>query len=177
MTTAFAAVSLCATVVCLAALVRLHLLPTGYRLVSNAVSDYGVGPFRQWYRAQTSALAVAAAALAVAIALAAHDHRRVVVLLGVFAAARLTIPSFPTDLDRTRPTRTGRIHLWLAAIAFATIAWAAGAYDRYPVVDWLVIGTSIATFLALRRPYFGAVERLFYAAMLAWFVVVSVNLI
>src|SRR3954468_24025060 len=100
------------TLVCAAVLVRVHLLPTGYNPVSNAVSDYGVGEYRRYYRWQTAALAYAALVLAAAIARTTHPVPELIVfLLMTFAAARLLIPSFPTDLHRrSRPTPNGRIH-------------------------------------------------------------------
>jgi hypothetical protein len=32
-----------------AALIVLHVLPTGYNPIRDAVSDYGVGPYRAWF--------------------------------------------------------------------------------------------------------------------------------
>jgi hypothetical membrane protein len=175
-------------------LVRVHLLPTGYSPVSNAVSDYGVGPYSRYYRWQTAAIAYAALVLAAAIARTTHPVEQLLVfLLLTFAAARLLIPSFPTDLDRSRPTGTGRLHLLLAAAAFASIAWCAAELPHrvdWPhlhgllvVLGWIVIATAVACGLAatvLRRlaePYFGLVERIFYAAMLVWFLVVSLHFV
>lgn len=43
---AFSIIAALATVVQAVALVVLHLLPTGYDPVRDAVSDYGVGPYR-----------------------------------------------------------------------------------------------------------------------------------
>jgi hypothetical protein len=183
------------TLVCLAALVRAHLLPTGYRPVTNAVSDYGVGPSARWYRYQTAASACAALVLAAAIARTAHPVPQLLVfLLLTFACARLVIPSFPTDLDRGRPTVTGRVHLLLAGAAFGAIAWCAAALpDRldWPglhgvlvVLGWIVAGSAIACGLAMTSvlrnastPVFGAVERVFYGAMLTWFFVVSFHFV
>jgi hypothetical protein len=106
------------------------------------------------------------------------------VLLVVFAAARLAIPSFPTDLDRTQRTRQGLIHLLLAGVAFASIAWAAANlthrvdWNGCRAFGWSVVVTAVATWVAARArfPYFGVVERLFYAATLAWLAFVSLNL-
>lgn len=194
MTTPLAIGAIVATLAGLAALVRVHLLPTGYRPISNAVSDYGVGPYRSYYRAQTTAIGVAAALLAGALASAeGPGPRRVIVLLLVFAAARIVIPSFPTDLDRSRPTRTGRIHLLLAAVAFASIAWASAALPHrvdwdgtglLVTLGWIVVATAIACGLSMTsrlhhatEPFFGLIERVFYAAMIAWLLVVSFHLL
>ena len=116
-----------------------------------------------------------------------------IALLVIFAAARLAIPSFPTDLDRGQPTRTGRIHVLLAGVAFASIAWAAAAlpdtvdwpsvHGLLVTVGWIVVATAIACGLAMTRrlhatmePFFGLIERCFYAAMITWFGVVSIHL-
>jgi Protein of unknown function (DUF998) len=113
-----------ATLACLGTLVWVHLRPTGYDPLQDTVSDYGVGTSYPFYRAQTAAMALAAILVAAALAKAIDPApRRAIVLLLVFAAARLAIPSFPTDLDRAQRTRTGLIHILLAAVAFASIAW------------------------------------------------------
>src|SRR3954454_23110761 len=180
------------TLVCAAVLVRVHLLPTGYNPISNAVSDYGVGEYRRYYRWQTAALAYTALVLGAAIARTTHPVPQLIVfLLMTFAAARLLIPSPPTDLDRRRPTPRGRIHILLAGVAFPSIAWWAaalpdrvdlgGLHGTLVVLGWIVVVTAVASGRALAfriaEPYFGAVERLFYAAILVWFLVVSLHFV
>ncbi len=194
MTVAIGILAFLATLGCAAALVRVHLLPTGYRPVSNAVSDFGVGAYKGYYRAQTAAIAYASLLVAAGIARTVQPVPQLLVfLLMTFAAARLAIPSFPTDLDRSRPTLTGRIHLLLAGAAFASIAWAAailpnrvhwpGLHGVLVVLGWIVVVSAVTCALAVTRlvrkqaePYFGAIERVFYAATLLWFFVVSVRL-
>ena len=195
MTEALAILAAGATLVCLGALVYLHTLPTGYRPLTDAVSDYGVGPHRVWYRVQASALGIAGILLAGALWSGVDPVPvRPIGLLFVFGLARLAIPSYPTDLDRTKPTPTGRIHIRLAAVAFVTIAFAAptlhGAVRHDPSwagvvqllgwLGWAVASTALATGIALRVPAlqhrFGLIERLLYAAMIAWFLVVSIHL-
>ena len=193
MTTAFGALATAATLACLAALVRVHQLPTGYRPLRNAVSDYGVGNYARYYRFQTAALAIAAVFVALALARAVDPAPLLpITLLVVFAAARFAIPWFPTDVNRLRPTRTGRIHILLAAVAFAAVAWAAAVLPNHvdwPTIEgllrglgWFVVISVVACALALTRalrvyatPWFGAIERVFYAAVLAWFFVVSLH--
>jgi hypothetical protein len=104
------------------------------------------------------------AAVCLAAALPSHPARQVALLI-VFAAARLAIAFFPVD--------TGRPHRLLAAIAFVAICWCASIRDP----RWLgnvaaagAIGTVVV------RPYKGLFERAFYAAVIAWFVVVAVRL-
>jgi Protein of unknown function (DUF998) len=193
--TTLALLALVATLACIASLTWVHLLPTGYRPVRNAVSDYGVGRYRAFYRAQTTANAIAAMFLAGALGSGVDPApRRVIVLLLVFAAARLVIPWFPTDIDRAAPTSTGRVHVMLAGVAFASVAWAAaalpgrvdwpGIHGLLVALGWVVVATAIVCGVAMTRmfhaamePFFGLIERCFYAAMITWFLVVSIRLI
>jgi hypothetical protein len=99
-TAAAAGASLAFTALCVACLAYLHLAQTGYSPVRNAVSEYGVGEFAAWYRTQAAAAGLAGAALAVAL----DGPTRVVVLLGVFAAARL-----PRDHAGAARRATGRL--------------------------------------------------------------------
>jgi hypothetical protein len=181
-----ATLALAATLTSFGVLVAVHLRPTGYDPLRDAVSDYGVGPSLPYYRAQTAAMALAAIFVAAALAKTVDPApKRAIVLLCMFAAARLAIPFFPTDLDRTRRTGTGVIHGLLAALAFGTVAWAAATLpDRVhwtglAPLGWIVVATAIAMAFSLRArvAYFGLVERLFYAATLAWLAFVAVRLV
>jgi hypothetical protein len=174
-----------ATAACFGTLVWVHLRPTGYDPLRDAVSDYGVGPSLPFYRAQTAAMALAAILVAGGLARAIDPApQRVIVLLAVFAGARLAIPFFPTDLDRTRRTTHGVVHALLAVVAFATVAWAAATLPHR--VHWTgmaalgiaVVVTAVATGLSIRArfAYFGLVERAFYVAVLLWLLVVSLKL-
>lgn len=183
MTTGFAAAALAFTGLWLACLVYLHLAPTGYSPLRNAVSEYGVGPYAWGYRAQVTCAALAAVCLAVA--LPRHPPREVV-LLCVFAAARVAIAAFPTDLLHSGGrTVKGLVHLRLAAVAFAAICWCASALPRHahgqPVLGWIASAGALGTFVGLRapsvRPVLGLLERIFYAAVLAWFFLVAARLL
>ena len=186
MVATLAVLALAATLTCFGLLVAVHLRPTGYDPLRNAVSDYGVGPSLPYYCAQTAAMALAAIFVAAALARTVDPAPKlVIVLLFVFAAARLAIPFFPTDLDRMRRTDTGVIHVLLAAVAFGTVAWAAATlpgrvhWAGLTTLGWIVVVTAIATAFSLRArmPYFGLVERSFYAATLGWLAFVAVRLI
>ena len=163
----------------LAALVFLHLAPTGYSPLRNAVSEYGVGRFAWGYRAQVLFAAAAAAFLAAALP---ARPRPEIVLLAVFAAARVAIAFFPTDLlESRRFTETGRIHVALAFVAFASICAAAAAKQWEPALGFVAIAGAVGTSLAIRRvpelrPVLGLFERLFYAAIIAWFFVVTARI-
>ena len=186
MTPALAVASLVFTGACLVCLVYLHLAPTGYSPVRNAVSEYGVGAFARWYRAQAACAGVAGLILAVALAKSVHPTpRRVVALLVVLAVARVAIGWFPTDpLGTTEPTRNGAIHLLLAVATFASASWAAIALKHpqhgQPALGWAMAICALGTGLAVRRsqlrPWLGLVERGYYVAMLAWLALVAVRL-
>jgi Protein of unknown function (DUF998) len=178
-----AAVSAGASVTCL---VVLHVSPTGYSPVRNAVSEYGVGRFAGWYRAQAAYAGLAAVLLAGALARGLDPvSRRVVALLVVFALARVAIGFFPTDLiGATERTRTGAIHGLLAVAAFVSISWAASALPAHEhgarwlgyVMTAAVVGMVVSVRTPALRVYFGLIERGFYAAFLAWIFLVSLRL-
>jgi hypothetical protein len=183
-----------ATMCCAGCLIYVHTLPTGYEPLRDAVSDYGVGRYRFWYRAAAATLGAAGLLLAVALSRAVDPAPvGVVVLLVAFGVARLAIVAFPTDLDRSRRTTTGRVHVFLAAVAFVSIAvaapklYAAVSGDRSWASDdgalkalaWAIVVGSGATFVAVGptlRSYFGLIERLLYAFILTWFLVVALHL-
>lgn len=126
------------------------------------VSDYSVGRFAWGYKLQVTL--AAAAAVALAAALPGHPRRQLVLLL-VFAAARAAIAFFPID--------TGRPHRVLAAVAFVAICWCASIHDP----RWLGrVAAAGALGTVFFRPFNGLFERLFYAAIVAWFVVVAIRL-
>jgi hypothetical protein len=178
------------------ALIVLHVLPTGYYPVRDAVSDYGVGPYRAWFWAQAVAGGLACLALAIALVrLHPFTPIQVVVALIVTAVARFFVPFFPTDQGGSRfQTLTGTIHMILAVLAFGGLVWASmglwGVLKHYPawhgtkafltIVPWIMLGSVIAVVLAIRgprlQPFFGTFERLFYVSSLAWLFVVSIDL-
>ena len=124
---AFSVVAALATAVQAVALITLHLLPTGYNPVRDAVSDYGVGPYRGWFWLQAVAGGVGCLALGIALAqLHPFTPTQVVVALIVTAGARFLIPFFATDQKGSRfQTLHGTIHMILAVIAFGGLVWAA----------------------------------------------------
>ena len=75
------------------ALIVLHVLPTGYNPIRDAVSDYGVGPYRGWFWLQVLAGGLGCLFLAIALAqLHPLTPTQVVVALIVTAVARLLVP-------------------------------------------------------------------------------------
>jgi Protein of unknown function (DUF998) len=121
-----------------------------------------------------------AAAAAVCLGIELHRHERV--LLFVFAAARAAIAAYPTDLlDSGTFTRIGRIHVLLAAIAFASACAVASSKRWVPALGYVATAGAVGTVFAIRRipqlrPVLGLLERLFYAAIIAWFFVVAARL-
>jgi hypothetical protein len=175
MTAALAVASLVFTGGCVACLVYLHLAPTGYSPVRNAVSEYGIGPYARWYRAQAAFTGVAGLLLAGALAAGVDPApRRVITLLVVLLVARVSIGWFPT----------GGIHLLLGIAAFLSASWAAVALKSgqhgQPALGWAMAACAIGTGLSLRRsplkPWLGLIERGYYVAMLAWLVLVAARL-
>jgi hypothetical protein len=185
-----------ATAVQAITLIRLHLLPTGYDPVRDAVSDYGIGRYRGRFWLQAIAGGVGCLALAIALArLRPVTPTQAVIALIATAAARFLIPFFATDQKGSRfQTPHGTIHMILAVIAFGGLTWAATglwpALSRYPawhgaenaltIIPWIMLASVIAVVLALRgprlKPFLGAFERLFYVSSIIWVLVVAIDL-
>jgi hypothetical membrane protein len=110
-----------------AALVALHVLPTGYEPKTDAVSDYGIGRYRGLFWTRALAGAVACFTLAAALGDAKPSMpTEAIVLLVIAGIARLLIPVFPTDQNGSRfQTARGTIHMVLATVIFAAIIVAA----------------------------------------------------
>jgi hypothetical protein len=177
-------------------LIGLHLLPTGYNPVRDAVSDYGVGRYRGWFWVQVVAGGVAGLALAIALAEATPSvPTLVVVMLLVSAVARFLIPAFATDQHGSRfQTLHGTVHMILAIVIFASLIIAAselGSTLEHEVawhqvkgwltaLPWVMTGAAIGLLVALRAPrlheIYGLLERVFYVSSIAWFFIVSIEL-
>jgi hypothetical protein len=188
------AVSLVGLAGVLASLGFLHLAPTGLSPLRNAVSQYGITEYRLGYRIATISFGVAGIALATGLhsALPAPGTSSVVTFLAVFAVGRLVISWFPMDAPGSPRTPTGRSHGLIAIATFASATIAAfrlGSVLRIeslwhslaPVSTGLGVGMAaciLLMFLSRSGPSgrrsFGAVERLFYLAAIAWFAVFSV---
>ena len=174
MTIALAAASLVFTGLCAVCLVYLHLAPTGYSPLADAVSAYGVGRYARWYQAQAACSGIAAGLLAGALG----GPRGVVVLLAVYAGCRLAITQFPMDTRRVG-------HWLLAVLAFGAVAVAAirlkTPQHGLPALGWAMLACLLLTTVARRNPplrrWFGLAERGFYAALLVWLVLVAVRLL
>ena len=168
-------------------LVALHLLPTGYRPISDPVSNYAVSHYDFLYTSQTICSAVCGICL---INLFLNSPVRVpipaIAALGVYSASRLVIFAFPTDIKPPRTAR-GTVHVILAILTFAGIAVAAGIATPVLVNDvtWSAVGTELRwsaylihgavilfpVVFAFRplKQISGLVERLIYLGTLSWF--------
>jgi len=197
MVEALSIVAAVAMAVSTGALLLLHVLPTGYNPVRDAVSDYAIGRYRGLFWTFTTAGAISGLALAIALA-RSHPAKPTltVVMLLLSAAARVLVPLFPTDQSGSRfQTPKGTIHMVLAVAIFASIAVAAsnlgGTLGHDPAwhsvkglvagwLPWVITGTATATGLAIVGPrlkrIFGLIERSYYLSSITWFLVVSIEL-
>jgi hypothetical protein len=176
-------------------LVWAHLVPSGYGAVRDAVSHYGASRYHPLYRLMVISMGLGALLLALALARSTALPGARLAWLWIFAATRIAIAAFMADDPHAPPTRTGRVHVALAAGAFACIAFAsveiAAALSKqagWSQIDPLLWAISIAVvvFAVLtlvcrtnRRAaaYFGAVERLLYLAMFGWLLTVTLHLL
>ena len=194
--TAAGAIALAGVGVCTASLVVLHLLPTGLSPLRNAVSQYGITPYRLGYRIQTVSMGISAIGVAVGVEeLDIQGCTLVVALFALVGATRLVIGWFPMDDPDAERTQTGRRHGLLAIVAFTGIAIGAirlgeilGTSGRWPgsATAISVLGYALLAILIVMgsvrrsrtgRGYFGLVERGFYAAAIALLVVAGVALV
>jgi hypothetical protein len=197
MVSAFGVLALIAVTAQLSILVALHVLPTKYDPVHDAISDYGVGDYRHYFWAQLVAGALACISVAIALTgLHPYVPTVVVVLLLANAAARLLMPAFPTDQSGNRfETGRGTIHMVLAIVAFGAVAAAAtslgGLFSHYSqwhsakellvTIGWVVLAGAIACALGLigprLKPIFGIIERTFTISVIVWIYVMSIELL
>jgi hypothetical protein len=194
---AFGVVALVAVALQAVLLVTLHVLPTKYDPVHDAISDYGVGEYRGYFWAQLVAGGSACIALALSLgSLHPYVPRLAVVMLVANGAARFLMPAFPTDQAGSRfQTARGTAHMVLAIVAFGGVAAAAtslgGLPDHYAewqsarslidTLGWVVLVGAIGCALALVGPrlkrIFGLIERLFTASAIVWISVMSIELV
>jgi hypothetical protein len=189
-----AALSAAAVLAGAISLVWVDRLPTGRSALRDAVSDHGADPdYRFFYRVTVVLLGVGALLLLVALAHGTDVARGGLIWLGVYGVSRVAIAFFPIDPPGAPVTAVGRVHLALAAAAFTAIAFAAsdlvgslpdqpgwhGVSGLLSALRWAVILTAVGTLLTRvvvpLRPVFGLVERLLYAATVAFLLTVAVE--
>ena len=175
-------------VIAMAALVVLHVAPTGLSPMRDAVSHYGISEYRSGYRVATIALGLTGACLVVGLGetISGSGSSLVLILLAVFAVARLIISWFPMDAPGAQRTETGRVHGIIAIVTFTAITAAAlrlGAvlsrmalwHSLAPVTTILgvvmvicIIGMVLCRSSEAMRERFGLIERGLYVAILGW---------
>jgi hypothetical protein len=185
-----------AFVAALVVLVRTHFLPTGRDPVRDAVSDYGVGRHHRHYRVMVVLLGLGGGLLTAGLARAGHAGNVGLAWLAAYSASRLAISGFMTDLPGHRVTGEGRIHAFLAAVAFTSIAfassnitgalsdeagWEGHIHGVLHLFARLVAVTAVGTLASFlvpvaRERVFGFVERLLYAASFAWLLTAGIHL-
>jgi len=180
---------------CLASLTALHLLPTSYHPVRDPVSNYAVSRYGFLYRLQALSSGVCGICLLILLsrqnpALPAWG----MIALACYALSRLLIPFFPTDVHPPR-TRTGTIHMVLAAITFTGIACAAPALTPalartaanarigagLSTAAWFTDVSAVAFFFAFgfgpTRKVIGLIERGIYLGTILWLGLLFIHLL
>lgn len=172
----------------------LHVLPTGLSPFRRALSQYAIGPYARLSRAASLANVVGVALLAAALTLMVGSPplaRAGLAALVVVALARVAAGFSPMDAPGRRSTRSGRVHLLLAAVNFgaAVVALRAltGDLRRLPAWHGVLPVLAVAARLSLPllilvgltfavpplRRVFGLAERLFMLAVNGWLLVVA----
>ena len=193
----FALISLLGSLIYVAVVLALHVLPTGYDPRHNAVSDYGVGRYAPLFRVSLWAGSVAVAALPVGLALGVGSPplvSRDLVFLGLVAVSRIGESLFPTNVEGERLTRTGALHYFFAILTFGfTYAAISGLtpdlvkihpwHSEKALLTWLAGATLVGlilvvvTLLPRLRRIFGLCERFFLAVTYLWFILAAFLLI
>jgi Protein of unknown function (DUF998) len=189
----FALISLLGSLVYVAVVAALHVLPTGYDLAHNAVSDYGVGQYAPLFRVSLWAGSIAVLALVAGLALEVGSPplaSRDLAFLGLVAVSRVGESLFPTTVEGERLTRTGALHYVFAVLTFGfTYAAISGLtpalvklhpwHSEKGLLTWLAGATLVglilvvATLLPRLRRIFGLCERFFLLVTYAWLILVA----
>jgi hypothetical protein len=191
----FTVVGAMGLLICAGSLIALHFLPTGFHPVRDPVSNYAVSRYGFLYPLQAFSSGICGVCLLALISgLGPGWPAWGTIALGGYSLARLAIGFFPTDVQPQR-TRTGIVHMVLAAITFAGIACAAGALTSSltRLAIWSGVGAALqgAAFLTEAsavafvvvistrpfRPIAGLIERGIYCGTLAWLGLVFANLL
>lgn len=172
----------------LAIFVAVHFQRTGYSVLRNAVSDYGVGPTAGLFRIAVIANGLGILALTGALADAFGDGLPTAdyVFLLLIPVTRLAMAFVPTDLESAGTTVTGRVHMVLAIASF-TFVYLAIADLTSPlghfasdalrvfllVLRWLaalgLVAVVVTLLVKALRGVFGLAERLYLLSSNLWF--------
>jgi hypothetical protein len=198
MTTFFSILAVILGVARMLMFIALHLVPSNYNLVEHAVSDYAVGRTRRLSSIMTWTTAAfwAALALATIVAFSSWDSLtsvaiRLIALTVIFVA----LPFLPTDLEDSKATAVGRLHL-VAAVAWFALSYSCmsdftellRSYASAPIAttliasSWVALISLIALVVALlvrplRRYAFGITERIFLISVNVFYVAVAAGIL
>jgi hypothetical protein len=180
---------------CLASLIALHLLPTGFHPLRDPVSNYALSRYGFLYRLQAFSSGICGACLMVAFGVSGMALPLWgITALVFYSLSRLLIIFFPTDLQPPR-TLKGTIHVILAAFTFTGIAIAAGILtpSLVSLATWSEVGAelhaaalmtgiaAIAFVIAYSfRPFrqiAGLIERGIYTGTILWLGIVYVQML
>ena len=193
----FALISLLGSLIYVAVVLALHVLPTGYDPRHNAVSDYGVGRYAPLFRVSLWAGSIAVLALLAGLALGVGSPplvSRDLAFLGLVAISRIGESLFPTTVEGEGLTRTGALHYLFAILTFGfTYAAISGLtpdlvkihpwHSEKALLIWLAGATLVGlilvvvTLLPRLRRIFGLCERFFLAVTYLWFILVALLLV
>lgn len=171
-------------------LVWLHIKPTEYNPVRNAVSDYGVGYTRRLFNTYLQLNSFGAIALAIALIKIPSVPQRSIIFLFLLICARIGTSMFPTDLEGKTLTRTGFLHYIFAILSvgfvYSIIAQLTPFFQTRP--DWQAVSSILNIILTITTPilvmvvvtmwkplrkFFGLFERIFIATTAVSFLIVS----
>lgn len=130
---------------CMASLIALHILPTGFHPISDPVSNYAVSRYGFLYRLQAFSSGICGVCLLVRLTgtgIVLPFWR--IVALGFYSLTRRLIIFFRTDVKPSQ-TLKGTIHGILAAFTFTGIAFVAGILTP-PLISlatWSKIGPEL----------------------------------
>jgi hypothetical protein len=173
--------------VCLAVaavlLLRLHSLFTELSPVSGAVDDLGQTRYHPYYRAMVAAMGIAAFVLAVG--LARETDATSVAWLSIYGGTRVAIAG--VQVDPRQVAAAGRLHVVLLVAGFAAIAVAAwkihwaGDPGLLRPLGYIVALAAVVALVTRVVPslerWFGAAERVLYAATILWLAVAGAGLL
>lgn len=172
----------------LAALIGCHLVPSPYRPVTHAVSDYAVGPTKRLAGTASWAASIGWFALAVTVwtRLGAWSYRPVATgMLIALGLLSIVVVFVPTDLEGAPRTLRGRLHYLVAIASFGLAYSLTGDLSRYAsdagwglspaltALHWIALAgliTLCATLvIAPLRTVFGLCERIFLFAITGFY--------
>jgi hypothetical protein len=170
--------------------VALHLLPTGYDPITQAVSDYGVGRYAVWMDLAFFAFGIGIIALAISfshLSPSSRLWRSGVLLLSIAGVCTFTVGFFATDLEGAPTTTTGLVHLNLSALAFIALVLGtlilSQCFRRVEVLrgfykSSMVLSVIVAfTFVIVAISLSGLTERIFIVAFYSWLLLTSVRIL